>query len=155
MAAMASATANTNEAEMWAYDKTEGFPDMIQARDGDIELISCEYKNQWMIFISELGRIGTVIEARKDQPRDQTKGGFSIDVKLGDRENLWVRVLARQLVEKTYKLAQKPLLLMCSLVLANEDDENTEESEAKVRRAIALFNKVSEQAKPSAEGSAK
>ncbi|GBG32309.1 Hypothetical Protein FCC1311_085342 [Hondaea fermentalgiana] len=92
-ASCSSMSAMTEEGlEMWTHESSEGFPETAQARDGAMEMVSCEYHNQWVVFVSEVGRIGTVVEARKDHPRDQTKGGYSVEVKLGDREDMWAEM---------------------------------------------------------------
>jgi len=92
------------------------------------EIILTRFGDRIFIIITQLGKIGTVIEATKESVlENEGTSTFSVDVLLGKRdEESLIQLYARQLIElisKTSKTTILPLLL--SVALKNDKDPKT------------------------------
>mmetsp|Transcript_12798 Transcript_12798/g.20699 ORF Transcript_12798/g.20699 Transcript_12798/m.20699 type:complete len:128 (+) Transcript_12798:820-1203(+) len=81
------------------------------------------------ICVFAFGDLGSKFGAVVDCQRDASSGvgggegkTFEVSTLLGDRENMWLKVLGRQLVENT--VDNKPVLLMSSLVFGPDEEED-------------------------------
>mmetsp|Transcript_23797 Transcript_23797/g.44189 ORF Transcript_23797/g.44189 Transcript_23797/m.44189 type:complete len:143 (+) Transcript_23797:250-678(+) len=116
-----------------SLDAKDGFPAVIATQRDGIDLVITKFTGRWLVHVSDLGKIGTVLECSKD---DRVKT-FEVDVVLGDRHSLWLRVLGRQLVE----LVHPDIRLVVSTGIKLNND-NEEEAKAKIKTVLEMFREL-------------
>uniref|UniRef100_A0A6B2LSG0 Uncharacterized protein n=1 Tax=Arcella intermedia TaxID=1963864 RepID=A0A6B2LSG0_9EUKA len=77
------------------------------------DFILCSYSNRLFFVITQLEKLGTLMEASSDLSAEG-ETTYSVRTLLGKREPT-SEVYARELISLTYPLAPKPLLLALSL----------------------------------------
>ena len=112
-------------------ERRNGFAKSICTRDGDLEIIVSFFKNRWVVICSEIGKIGSVIEC------SMAGSSFLVDVCLGDRENLWLQLIARQLAASSRQ--KLPILAFLGLKMDKLDDSTIKE---KIHHIIDVFRKL-------------
>mmetsp|Transcript_6 Transcript_6/g.19 ORF Transcript_6/g.19 Transcript_6/m.19 type:complete len:158 (+) Transcript_6:233-706(+) len=107
----------------------DGFPEVLSVARAGVELIVTQFADRWVVYVSELAKVGAILECHKDD-RVNT---YTVEVLLGDREDQWSRLFGRQLASKS---RGKPLVVMFSLDLRGLEDA---EIMAKLRVVIGMF----------------
>ncbi|KAJ5071982.1 proteasome assembly chaperone 3 [Anaeramoeba ignava] len=79
------------------------------------------FANKILIIISNTGKFGNVISAQKLEDENQEISTFSIDILLGNRNDIFPSVVARNLIEDITKNLNHSLLLFISVSFNSKD----------------------------------
>ncbi|CAG9332999.1 unnamed protein product [Blepharisma stoltei] len=89
-----------------------------------IKLIYNQYVNGAMLFVTQVNKFGTFIQAYAENPEEPPERRvFTIETKFGERTDEWLDVLARGIVEKLNITV--PLMLAISMVTRTHEAYNT------------------------------
>jgi len=97
-----------------------GFPVRTKQVAADIDGVHTEfvlmaYENRIVIFVTQIGRVGTVLEAKQDKAQDGTTS-YSVNTLLGKRDEPLLEIAARQIVEQLSRVGEKrPLMITLGL----------------------------------------
>lgn len=80
-----------------------------------LSVVSEEYADRVMVVVSQLNKMGTVLEAWSE-PRSEPGGLlYQTRVLMGKRDDPLLHIYARQIIERLSQYSEKPLLLAISL----------------------------------------
>lgn len=95
----------------------------IISKDGiRTDIICTTYNDRHFIVISQMKKFGTLINAWAENKGDGGKF-YDMATLLGRRDDPLLNIYARQLIEKTSAVSDKPLLLAISLLPNGRDTE--------------------------------
>jgi hypothetical protein len=110
-----------------------GFPATHSFQSGELEVVISLYTDRWVVLITEVGKVGSVLSCEIE------KSVASVHVHLGDRDDIWLRLLGRQLVERTHAVRKLPLVLMCGLKFSCMEDDA---AKLKLRELLSILEKL-------------
>lgn len=89
------------------------------------EVVQCSYDDHLMIIVTQIGKMGTLLHARKEEGYG-TAPTFNVSILMGKRDEPLMVVCARQLIEQISKTGgSRPLIL--SLGLSDHSAETLKE----------------------------
>lgn len=96
----------------------------IVSPDGEIhtDIICTTYEDRHFVVISQMKKLGTLINAWAEKKADGGKT-FEMVTVLGRRDDPLLNVYARQLIEKISLVSDKPLMLAIALLPNGRDAE--------------------------------
>jgi len=115
---------------------SSGVPAVLRAEEGGMEVVAQLFADRWLVFATDLGKVGAVVSVSPRASEQAQNEAFDVEVALGVKEDLWLRVLAKQLAQRAQAVAKRPLVLLCGIKFEEET------ADAKVRTALQLFSKA-------------